>query len=74
MRANILLVDDEPSVLRYTKTLLEIDWYRFKALVRELKEDTEAKEIQRALDNTAQRLLNSTLATRPCFARPNNTV
>jgi hypothetical protein len=28
MRANILLVDDEPSVLRYTKTLLEIDNYR----------------------------------------------
>lgn len=25
---NILLVDDEPSVLRYTKTLLEIDNYR----------------------------------------------
>ena len=24
---NILLVDDEPSVLRYTKTLLEIDNY-----------------------------------------------
>jgi two-component system, NtrC family, response regulator AtoC len=28
MRANILLVDDEPSVLGYTKTLLEIDDYR----------------------------------------------
>ena len=28
MRANILLVDDEPSVLRYTKTLLELDDYR----------------------------------------------
>ncbi len=28
MRTNILLVDDEPSVLRYTKTLLEIDDYR----------------------------------------------
>src|SRR5437899_5540743 len=28
MRASILLVDDEPSVLRYTKTLLEIDDYR----------------------------------------------
>jgi DNA-binding NtrC family response regulator len=28
MRANILLVDDEPSVLRYTRTLLEIDNYR----------------------------------------------
>lgn len=27
MRANILLVDDEPSVLGYTKTLLEIDDY-----------------------------------------------
>jgi two-component system, NtrC family, response regulator AtoC len=27
MSANILLVDDEPSVLRYTKTLLEIDNY-----------------------------------------------
>ncbi len=25
---NILLVDDEPSVLRYTKTLLEIDNYK----------------------------------------------
>src|SRR5215471_14460993 len=25
---NILLVDDEPSVLRYTKTLLEVDNYR----------------------------------------------
>jgi DNA-binding NtrC family response regulator len=28
MRANILLVDDEPSVLGYTKTLLELDDYR----------------------------------------------
>jgi two-component system, NtrC family, response regulator AtoC len=27
MRANILLVDDEPSILGYTKTLLEIDDY-----------------------------------------------
>jgi len=28
MSTSILLVDDEPSVLRYTKTLLEIDHYQ----------------------------------------------
>src|SRR5215813_13483911 len=33
MRASILLVDDEPSVLRYTKTLLEIDDYRVETAV-----------------------------------------
>jgi two-component system, NtrC family, response regulator AtoC len=34
MRAqSILIVDDEPSVLRYTKTLLEIDHYRVETAV-----------------------------------------
>ncbi|HMF89299.1 MAG TPA: sigma-54 dependent transcriptional regulator [Candidatus Angelobacter sp.] len=32
MRANILLVDDEPSVLRYTKTLLELHDYRVETV------------------------------------------